>query len=229
MVRASLSRNRCLCWAPDWLIGKHWREHLANVFPFAIFDYILWPQLSPSFAQRPRVASDLHTDLWVGPFNPCSFIYLFLHLCSPGFGVTIVTRRGRAEGEKMKMKGARTAVIRLSPLLALRIRLLLSVNPVSFTTTPSPPQPPCNHGCHESQSANESPFITHEAPPCRNSRGRKGTVRPVGAQIPLWIFLRSQMKTDERVTAQWFRFTGHSLSLSSTGGKTPGEATGHNC
>lgn len=39
----------------------------------------------------------------------------------------------------MKMKGARTAVIRLSPLLALRIRLLLSVSPASFTTTPSLP------------------------------------------------------------------------------------------
>lgn len=60
------------------------------------------------------------------------------------------------------MKGARTAVIRLSPSLALRIRLLLSVSTASPSTTP--PLPNGSHRCHESQSANESPFITHEAP-----------------------------------------------------------------
>lgn len=148
-----------------------------------LLNHKLRPQLSPSFAQRPRVLSLLHADLWVAPFSLCSFIYLFLSSVFGGFRVTIVTRRGRTEGVKMKMKGARRAVIRLSPPLAPRIRLLPSV---SSASPPAPPAP-SNHRRHESQSANESPFITHEAPPtpqCRNGRGREGTVRPVRARIP---------------------------------------------
>lgn len=59
------------------------------------------------------------------------------------------------------MKEARAAVIRLSPSLALRIRLL-SISPSSPPILS--PFHNSNHGCHESQSANQSPFITHETP-----------------------------------------------------------------
>lgn len=41
-----------------------------------------------------------------------------------------------------------------------------SSSPLHQHCTPleTPPLPNSNHGCYESQSANESPFITHQAP-----------------------------------------------------------------
>lgn len=164
---------------------------LANVdvnirqmlFCLQFLSLILRPQLSPSFAHRPRVVSDVHTDLRVDPFHPSSFIYLFLHLCSPGYGVTIVTRRGRAEGQKMKMKGARTAVIRLSPSLALWIRLLLSPSAQHPLRHPLP-SPTATTAVMNHNRPTSHLLSLMKPPHAEIVEERKGTVRPVRARIP---------------------------------------------